>query len=41
MSTDPAEEAKPHSKATTPAIAPKVQATMNASQEPAMERKSP
>ena len=41
MSTDPAEEAEPHSVITMLAIAPKEQATGKASQEPAMERKSP
>ena len=41
MSTDPAEEAEPHSMTTMPAIAPKEQATRKASQEQAMERKSP
>ena len=40
-SADPAEEAKPHSTVTMPAIAPEVQAIMKASQEPTMERKSP
>ena len=41
MSANPAEKAKPHSMATMPAIAPKVQAATKASQEPATERKSP
>ena len=41
MSTNPAEEAEPHSTTTMPAISPKEQATREASQEPAMERKSP
>ena len=40
-STKPAEKAETHSMATTPAGAPKVQATTKASQEPAAERKSP
>ena len=37
-SINPAEEAEPHSTTTMPAIAPKEQATMKASQEPAAER---
>ena len=41
MSANSAEEAKPHSMRTMPAIAPKEQATRKASQELAMERKSP
>ena len=41
MSANPAEEAEPHSVIIMPAIAPKEQATRKASQEPAMERKSP
>ena len=41
MSTEPTEKAEPHNMATTPAGTPKVQATTKASQEPAMERKSP
>ena len=41
MSADLAEEAEPHSTITMLAIAPKEQATRKASQEPAMERKSP
>ena len=41
MSADPAEKADPHSTTTMPAIAPKEQATREASQDPAMERKSP
>ena len=40
-SINPAEEAESHSMATMPAIAPKVQATTKASQESAVERKSP
>ena len=41
MSPDPAKDAKPHSMATMPAIAPEVQATTKAVEEPAAERKSP
>ena len=41
VSTDPAEETEPHSAATVPAAAPKEQATREASQGPAVERKSP
>ena len=41
MSISPTEEAEPHSMTTMPDIAPKEQATREASQEPALERKSP
>ena len=41
MSANPVKEAKPHSVATMPAIAPEVQATTKAAGEPAAERKSP
>ena len=41
VSTDPVEEAEPHSMKTVPAVTPKEQATREASQGPAMERKSP
>ena len=41
VSANLAEEAEPHSATTVPAIAPKEQATREASQGPAMERKSP
>ena len=41
VSTNPAEEAKPNSMTTVPAIVPKEQATREASLGPAMERKSP
>ena len=41
MSSDPAEEAEPHSATTMPAIASKEQATRKTSQELAKERKSP
>ena len=40
-SSNPAEEAEPHSKTTIPAFASKEQATRKISQEPAEERKSP
>ena len=40
-SAGPVKKAKPHSKATMPAIAPEVQATTKAAGEPAAERKSP
>ena len=41
MSTEPAEKAETSSMATTPAGAPKVQATMKASQKSAAKKKSP
>ena len=41
MSTNPGEKAEPHSMATMPAIAPGVQATTKAVEEPAAERKCP
>ena len=41
MSANPAEKAEPHSKATMPAIAPWVQATTKAVEEPAAIRKCP
>ena len=40
-STSPAEEAEHHNMTTMPAVAPKEQTTRKASQEPALERKSP
>ena len=41
VSGNPTEEAEPHSTTTVPAIAPKEEATREASQGLAMERKSP
>ena len=41
ISANPAERAEPHSMATMPAVAPGVQATTKAVEEPAVERKCP